>query len=109
MKDNGFRNFLLSGWGRIVMIVVFYLIIFGILVGLTAVDAVEVAGVVAIALAVFGWRALDRITPDMFLFLSCTGWIVYFALKGILSIIIGVFVAPFVIATWITNIIQNNV
>lgn len=45
----------------------------------------------------FGWRFLNKITPDIFLFLPVVGWLIYFGCKVALSMIIGIFVAPYVI------------
>lgn len=38
-----------------------------------------------------GWRALDRITPNIFLFLPVVGWVIYYVVKGVLSAFIGIF------------------
>lgn len=38
-----------------------------------------------------GWRALNKITPNIFLFLPIIGWVIYFVVKGVLSAIIGIF------------------
>lgn len=43
----------------------------------------------------WGWSALNKITPNIFLFMSWIGWIIYFIVKLIISIIIGMFVTPF--------------
>lgn len=45
----------------------------------------------------FGWRFLNKITPNIFLFLPLVGWLIYFGCKLMLSICIGIFVAPYVI------------
>lgn len=52
---------------------------------------------------IFGWRTLNRIRPSYFLFLPIIGWVLFFIVKGLLSVVIGVFVAPFVIANGITK------
>ena len=46
------------------------------------------------AALVAGWKALNRITPNIFLFLPIIGWVVYFVLKIFLSGVIGVFLLP---------------
>ena len=46
------------------------------------------------AALVAGWKALNRITPNIFLFLPIIGWVVYFVLKIFLSSVIGVFLLP---------------
>ncbi len=105
-----FKDFLVSPLGKAAMIIVFYVVILMLFVFLTGViDAPAVAVAIAVFFAYFGWKALNRITPDMFLFLSFTGWIVYFLIKFFLSIAIGVFVAPFVIAKKISEAVQDNI
>ena len=52
----------------------------------------------------FGWRALNRIQPSMFLWMNFTGWMIYFVVKVILAIAVGLFVAPYQIAKAISNI-----
>ncbi len=46
------------------------------------------------AALVAGWKALNRITPNIFLFLPIIGWVVYFVIKISLSSFIGVFLLP---------------
>lgn len=41
-----------------------------------------------------GWRALTKIQPSMFLFLPLIGWVIYFFVKFILSIFVGLFMFP---------------
>jgi len=59
------------------------------------------AGAIIVALFTagvpFGWRVLSAITPDMFLFLSLAGWIIYFAVKLGISFFIGIIAMPFYI------------
>lgn len=43
---------------------------------------------------VAGWKTLNRITPDIFLFLPIVGWLIFFMAKFLLSIIVGVFMLP---------------
>ncbi len=43
---------------------------------------------------VAGWKALNRITPNIFLSLPIIGWVVYFAIKIFLSGLIGIFLLP---------------
>ena len=46
------------------------------------------------AALVAGWKALNRITPNIFLFLPIIGWVVYFVIKIFLSSVIGIFLLP---------------
>lgn len=48
----------------------------------------------AIAGVPSGWKALDKITPNIFLILPIVGWLIYFFVKGVLSMIVGVFILP---------------
>lgn len=43
----------------------------------------------------WGWSILTKITPNMFLFMSWFGWIIYFFIKLMLSMFIGMFVTPY--------------
>jgi hypothetical protein len=43
----------------------------------------------------WGWSALNRITPNVFLFMPLVGWGIYFIIKLMLSMMIGMFVTPF--------------
>ena len=42
-----------------------------------------------------GWRTLTKITPQVFLFLPVGGWVLYFFIKGLLSMLIGWATLPF--------------
>ncbi|MDO5671547.1 MAG: hypothetical protein Q4G30_01640 [Actinomycetaceae bacterium] len=41
-----------------------------------------------------GWRSLTKITPDVFLFLPLIGWVIYFGVKAVLAVIVGVVALP---------------
>lgn len=112
MKKNGFKEFLCSGLGKAGMIIVFYAVIF--LLVLLFAQIFEGGGgeyaalVLMLIFAVFGWKALNKIQPNIFLFMPVVGWVIYFCIKGVLSVLVGIFVAPFVIAKKITEAIQNS-
>ena len=42
----------------------------------------------------YGWRALNSITPSMFLVLPIAGWFIYFVAKAVISGLIGFFITP---------------
>ncbi len=108
-NDSNFKSFLLSKGGKAGMIAIFYAVILGIMVALTATNS-EILAFIYIALfSYFGWQSLNKITPNIFLFMPVIGWVIYFVVKFVLSIIIGMFVAPFQIAKKITNAIQDNI
>lgn len=46
------------------------------------------------AAVIAGWKTLNRITPNIFLFLPIVGWLIFFMAKFLLSIIVGVFMLP---------------
>lgn len=103
------KNFLTSKTGYYGMIALLYLIIWGIMVALTSCDATVMAFIYIAIYSYFGWGALNKITPNIFLFTPIIGWVIYFVVKFVLAIIIGMFVAPFQIAKKITSAIQDNI
>ena len=42
-----------------------------------------------------GWRFLNKITPQYFLFLPIIGWLIYFIVKLFISGLLGVFILPY--------------
>jgi putative membrane protein len=56
----------------------------------------------------YGWKALNAITPDIFLQLPMIGWFVFYFIKTVLSLIIGVFIAPIKIFLEIKRFIEIN-
>ncbi|MBQ8783095.1 MAG: hypothetical protein IJZ57_04910 [Clostridia bacterium] len=109
-EKNGFKNFLCSKLGKVVMIVVLYAIIFTLVALLVEFyHGPEIVQLIVILIfGFFGWKALDRIQPRMFLFLPVIGWVIYIAVKGVLSAIVGMFVTPFVISKKIAQEIQKT-
>lgn len=59
--------------------------------------------------AFFGWGALNRIQPAMFIWMPLVGWLIYFFIKFILSVLIGVFVAPYVIGKKVTQLVNYTI
>lgn len=41
-----------------------------------------------------GWKSLNRITPNIFLFLPILGWVLFFIVKFLLSIAVGLIMLP---------------
>ena len=107
-SGGGFRNFLASNAGYYAISVVIAIIIWGIAIALWTSQG-ELALIVILACAVFGWKALNSIQPAMFIWMSWTGWIIYFCVKFILSAVIGLFVAPFKIGKLIAGAISGSV
>lgn len=107
ISDSGLRNFFASNAGYYVLSFVIAIIILGIAVALWTSQG-ELALIVILACAIFGWQALNRIQPAMFIWMSWTGWIIYFCVKFILSAMIGLFVAPFKIGKLIAGAISGS-
>ena len=108
-KNSGFKSFLVSSAGKATIIAVFYLIIFGIIMLFVKIDSAYLALIVMVAFAYFGWKALNKIQPDIFLIMPVVGWIIYFVVKFVLSVLIGIFIAPFVISKKIAEKIQESI
>ena len=70
-------KFLASVGGRIVLTIGFTIIIFG-LVFLAMKIHEAVALVLAVAFGFFGWQALNRITPEMFVWMPVGSWLIYY-------------------------------
>lgn len=103
-----FKDFLLSTGGKIGMIAVFYVVIWGIMLAFINTNSSLLMFAYTAIFTYFGWKALNRITPNIFLWMPLMGWVIYFLIKFVLSIIIGMFVAPFQIAKMITSTVQKN-
>ncbi len=93
--------------GKAVIIIIGYIVIIGLFL-LSSVTPVTYYTVAALAIF-FGWKFLNRITPNMFLFLNLWGWFLYFFIKLFLSVAVGVFVAPYQLAKMIANAVSNSV
>lgn len=110
MKDISLKTkvlrFFAGQIGGILIICMLYLIVLGVF--LTMVElAGAAAGIAFVVLAYFGWKALNRIQPRMFIIMPVGGWLIYILVKGLLSIMIGIFVAPFVIARKINGKLRD--
>ncbi len=110
-KSFDFKKFLISPIGKFAMIAVLYFVIMGLIYLILTVfeGAPIVAVIMAVILSYFGWQALTKITPNVFLILPVGGWIAYYVIKGFLSFFLGVFVAPFVISKKIVKAVTSSV
>ncbi|MBE6594938.1 MAG: hypothetical protein E7644_03980 [Ruminococcaceae bacterium] len=109
MKKNQFALFLISPIGKAVIIIFFAIIIYGLIVAGMASNNMVILGITIFLCAYFGWRALNKITPDIFVIMSINAWAIYFLVKGLLSIFIGAFVAPFQIGKMLCGFISDSV
>ena len=108
-ENGGFKAFLCSKIGRVVMIVVLYGILIGLLMWALSSNVGDVIlGIILLSCGFFGWKALNKIQPSVFLIMPIAGWALYFLIKGLLSVIVGAFVMPFVLSKWITDLIQAS-
>lgn len=105
------KKFLISPLGKIVMIAALYAPLIGLfLVILELFDQVApfLVVVVAIVFSYFGWQALSRITPNIFLIMPIGGWIAYFFVKGMLSFFLGTVIAPIIIGNRIVQALARE-
>lgn len=110
MKTKNLREFICSPVGKILMIAIFYALIFGLMLLAADLDfGTPTAICIAVICGYFGWKTLNRITPTMFLIMSFMGWVVYFFVKGFLSVLIGIFVAPFYISKRVVLAISERI
>jgi len=56
-----------------------------------------VGGTYALAAFPWGWSALTKITPKIFLFMPIAGWIFYFMVKGFIATWVGLVAFPWMI------------
>ena len=108
-KKQGMKDFIVSPAGKFCLIFALYVIILGLTASLIGIlGGGPGFGVALVIFVYFGWKALNRLTPNIFLIMPVGGWLIYYVVKLVLSIFIGVFVAPFVLAKKITAAIQKN-
>lgn len=107
-KATPFLKFLASAAGRVVLFIVFALIIWGLMSAAININEF-VCLILAVALGYFGWQQLNKITPALFVWMPIGAWLVYFLVKGILSVLIGYFVAPFWLAKKVSGKVMKYV
>lgn len=103
------KMFLSSSAGKAVITAVFAVAVYGILFAVISADAEYVALAICVLCGWFGWKALNKIQPSIFLWMNFFGWIVYFFIKAVLSVLIGVFITPFVLGKKISAAIAASV
>lgn len=109
---DGFKNFLASKAGRAVVTLVVAIIVFGLFVLATETSSLVLALIVGGICCIFGWQTLSFITSRFFLILPIVGWFFYIMIKFFLSIMIGVFVAPFrvgkIVSEWAAGVVNDQ-
>lgn len=103
------KAFLASTLGRIVVTIVAAVVIYGVLLLVANNGNTTVALIVFVICTYFGWKALNFITPNVFLIMPVGRWITYYLIKGVVSFFIGCFVAPFQIGKLISDAVADSV
>ena len=108
---SAFQKFVGSTLGRWVITAVLTAITFGLLVLFMVLGVnndMPFLIIVPLAIfAIFGWKSLNRIQPDMFLFLSFAGWAIYILVKFILSCVVGSIATPIFIGKKISVSVRD--
>ena len=99
-------NFWVTTAGGYVITAICYAVIWGLSLSLAS-SSQNLGALVGLVCAFFGWRALNRIQPAMFVWMPLVGWIIYFFVKLCLSILLGEFLAPYYIGKKISAYIQT--
>ncbi len=111
-EKKSLKDFICTPLGKGTMIAVFYVIIFALFLFATIFgrdSGTPIMMIIPLCFGFFGWKALNKIQPNIFLIMPIVGWIIYFIVKGTLSVLIGMFVAPFTISKKISESIQRNI
>ena len=56
----------------------------------------------------YGWALLNKITPNIFLWMPIVGWIIYFFVKLLLAYLIGIVALPIKLYQWIKELVRVN-
>ena len=108
-NSNAIKTFFSSMLGRVTVTVVSAIIIFGLILIGVSTEAMPIVLIIAFGCTYFGWKALNRITPNIFLILPLGGWVIYFLIKGVLAFFIGYVIAPFQIGRMISAAAADTV
>ncbi len=116
-EKKSLKEFLCTSGGFAVLVIVSYVVCFGLMAIIggcasTTTDTSTLWGIISLIIVavwtVFGWKSLSVIQPNIFLIMPLIGWVIYFIIKGFLSVIVGIFVAPYYIAKSIKNHLQKS-
>lgn len=102
------KPFLATTAGRIVVTLVSAAVIYGLMLLCANIGGFALALIVFACCAYFGWKALNFITPNIFLIMPIGGWIIYFLIKGIVAFFIGFVIAPFQIGAMISKSVSRS-
>lgn len=115
-KKNGFKEFLCTKGGKAFIIIAVYAVVLFIMSALgyflSSSDPGTFGGILSLIVmaiwTILGWKALSRIQPNVFLIMPVGGWIAYIVVKGILSVILGIFIAPYYIGKKAAVFVQDS-
>ena len=93
-KNFSIKEFFCSKIGSYVLIAGCALVVFLIMVLCIEISP-YLCIIPSIPIFYYGWTSLQKIQPNMFLWLSWAGWILYFFIKAFLAALIGYFVTPY--------------
>ncbi len=100
------KEFFASNMGRITITAVSAVIIYGIIIAALASSNTVIFLIAFFGCTYFGWTAINNIIRKIInitLIMGLSKWLIYIAIKGIISACIGAFVAPFQIGKLISN------
>lgn len=107
VQQSGFRVFVGSTLGRWVITAVLAVVVWGLLFLFLALQIPAISFILMIPCVYFGWKTLNKITPDIFVFMPIGGWIIYFVIKFLLSIIVGAFATPIYLGKKLSFAVQD--
>lgn len=58
--------------------------------------------------AYFGWKALNKITPKIFIWMPIVGWVIYYIVKFFLSVFVGYFITPYQIGKMVSSYVSEH-
>lgn len=92
------KAFLTTALGHVLTYIICYAIGFGLVA--SAIKLTEVIGspvailIVLVGLAIYGWRSINWLTRDLFIWIPLAGLPTYFIVKFFISAMLGIFVVP---------------
>lgn len=105
---NELKHFLATTAGRVVVTIVTAVLIFGLILLAAEIEFMPLVFLVFAVCTYFGWKALNFITPNIFLIMPVVGWIIYWLIKGVISFFVGCFVAPFQIGAMVSKAVRDS-
>ncbi|MCC8112236.1 MAG: hypothetical protein LIO74_11840 [Ruminococcus sp.] len=92
--------------GRILLYVISYIIMLGLILALAGISQV-CAVIYLIAGVLFGWRFINFITPNMFIWMPLKGWLIYYIVKLFVAAFIGMLIVPYHLAKYVVALFDG--